>query len=244
MPALTASTLLSAWERALSQSLAQRALTLLQFAGTEMPPERLAALTMGQRDAHLLNLREAVFGPRMTGMVACPACSGQLELSFTVASVRVTPPTGLTVPYSLTQADYQVEFRLPNSDDISSLTPDLDHSANQRQLLERCLLSARHDGEVVTVHNLPAEVCTAVSDRMAEADPQADVQLSLTCPDCDHHWQAPLDIVSYLWAEIHAWATRLLRDIHLLASTYGWREADILALSTWRRQAYLEMINR
>jgi hypothetical protein len=244
MPALTASTLLGAWERALSQSLAQRALTLLQVVGTELPPERLASLTIGQRDAYLLNLRESLFGPRMTGLANCPACSRPLELNFTVSSVRAAPPIAPAVPCLLTHADYQVEFRIPNSDDITALTPNLDRSINQRRIFERCLLSARRNGGEVAIEELPAELWTAVSERMAEADPQADVQLSLTCPDCDHHWQAPLDIVSYLWAEIHAWATRLLRDIHILASTYGWHEADILALSPWRRQAYLEMINQ
>jgi hypothetical protein len=244
MPALTASTLLGAWERALSQSPAQRALTLLQLVGVDLASERLGALTIGQRDAHLLNLRETAFGSQMTGVVACPACSRQLELSFTVSSVRVAPPTDPVGPCTLTHADYQVEFRLPNGADVTALTPDLDLSANQRRLLERCLLSLRCNGKAVPLDELPAELRTAVSDRMAEADPQADLRLSLACPDCGHRWQAPLDILSYLWAEIHAWATRLLRDIHTLASAYGWREADILALSPRRRQAYLEMIHR
>jgi hypothetical protein len=244
MGALTASTLLGAWERALSQSPAQRALTLLQLVGTELPTERLAALTIGQRDAHLLDLRESAFGSQMTGLAACPACSRQLELNFKVSSVRVAPPIDALGPCTLTHADYQVEFRLPNGDDFTALTPDLDLPANRRRLLERCLLNVRCNGEVVPFDELPAELKTAVSDRMAERDPQADVQLSLACPDCGHRWQAPFDILSYFWAEIHVWATRLLRDIHTLASAHGWREADILALSPWRRQAYLEMINR
>ena len=180
----------------------------------------------------------------MAGVVVCPACSRQLEVSFTVSSVRVESPTNPVGPRTLTHADYQVEFRLPNSDDVTALAPDIDRSANQRRLLERCLLDVRCNGEAVPFDELPAELMAAVSDRMAEADPQADVQLSLDCPECGHRWQSPLDILSYLWAEIHEWATRLLRDIHTLASAYGWREADILALSPWRRQAYLEMINR
>jgi len=244
MHGLTTSTLLGAWERALSQSPAQRALTLLTLTDPGAPRERLAALTIGQRDAHMLSLRESAFGPQMTGVVTCPACSRQLELNFTVSSVRVAPPPEAAGLCALAHGDYQVEFRIPNGDDLTALTPDLDRSANQRRLLERCLLSLRRHGETVPFEELPDELRTVVSDRMAEADPQADVQLSLACPDCGHRWQAPLDILSYLWAEIHAWATRLLGDIHTLASAYGWRESDILALSPWRRQAYLEMIQR
>jgi hypothetical protein len=94
----------------------------------------------------------------------------------------------------------------------------------------------------MSIDRLPADVTEAISARMAEADPQADVRLNLVCPQCNHRWQAPLDIAAFLWSEIQAWAVRLLREAHLLASTYGWREADILAMTPWRRQVYLELI--
>jgi hypothetical protein len=81
----------------------------------------------------------------------------------------------------------------------------------------------------------------AVIARMAEADPQADVQLDLSCPACRHRWLAVFDIVSFLWSEIDASARRTLQDVHRLATAYGWREPDILALTPWRRQVYLEM---
>jgi hypothetical protein len=45
-----------------------------------------------------------------------------------------------------------------------------------------------------------------------------------------------------LWREIESMAGRLLRDVHALASAYGWHEKDILALSPVRRQFYLTLI--
>ncbi len=89
---------------------------------------------------------------------------------------------------------------------------------------------------------LPAEVAEAVAQRMAEADPQADPQLAMHCPSCGHAWSAGLDIAAYLWAEVDAWARRTLREVHALASAYGWSEGEILALSAARRQAYLDLI--
>jgi hypothetical protein len=77
---------------------------------------------------------------------------------------------------------------------------------------------------------------------MEQADPQANIRLSLTCPACSHQWHGTFDIVTYFWNEINAWAQGVLRDVHMLAATYGWRESDILALSPWRRQFYLEMV--
>jgi len=50
------------------------------------------------------------------------------------------------------------------------------------------------------------------------------------------------DIVSFFWSEICVQAKRLLREVHILARAYGWREADILSMSAARRQLYLEMV--
>jgi len=68
------------------------------------------------------------------------------------------------------------------------------------------------------------------------------VQLSLTCPACSQSSSAAFDIASFLWTEVEAWARRTLRDVHVLATAYGWREADLLALSPTRRRLYLDMI--
>jgi hypothetical protein len=35
----------------------------------------------------------------------------------------------------------------------------------------------------------------------------------------------------------------MLVEVHKLASAYGWREADILAMSATRRSMYLNIIN-
>jgi hypothetical protein len=77
---------------------------------------------------------------------------------------------------------------------------------------------------------------------MADADPQADVRLALDCPACGHNFLAAFDVAAYLWSEVNAWAYRLLGEVHSLASAYGWREEDILAMSPWRRRVYLEMV--
>jgi uncharacterized protein (UPF0212 family) len=246
MRVLTATDLLGAWEQGLSQSAVRRALTLLTLASSEAGPESPAQLSIGQRDAHLLALRERAFGPRMTGLATCPACGAQVQLDFTVADVRVAGPSVSVDPCTLSFGELDVSFRLPNSQDLLALpTPgDGSSSSSRRALLERCLLSARRNGQDIPAEELSEEVATAISQRMAEVDPQADVQLTPTCPQCGQGWQAPLDIASFLWSEIHAWAVRLLRDVHTLASAYGWREAEILALSPWRRQAYLELVGQ
>ena len=89
---------------------------------------------------------------------------------------------------------------------------------------------------------LPDDVSEAVVTEIARRDPQGDIRFDLVCPDCSHQWEAIFDIVSFAWNEISAWAGRLLRQVHALARAYGWSEAQVLALSSFRRQMYLEML--
>lgn len=240
--ALSASQLLDIWEQGLPQQSTERALTLLSAAFPHTPPDVLAQRSIGQRDAALLTLREWTFGPKVASIATCPACSERLELSFKVGDIRVSPESEPAEILSLSVADYEVRFRLPNSRDMAAITDQDDDDANAHRLLQRCLLDAQQDGNSLRVDQLPTDVTDAVVQRMADADPQADVQLALTCPVCEHHWKATFDIVTFFWSEIDAWVQHTLREVSRLASAYGWREADILAMSAWRRRFYLQTV--
>jgi hypothetical protein len=41
---------------------------------------------------------------------------------------------------------------------------------------------------------------------------------------------------------VEDWASRLLLEVHALASVYGWSERDVLNLSPRRRRLYLDMV--
>jgi hypothetical protein len=110
-------------------------------------------------------------------------------------------------------------------------------------LLERCVLAARLENREIEANELSSEVTDAIERRMAEVDPQADVQLDLTCLVCGYGWQALLDIEDFFWTELNAWAKKILSEVHVLASAYGWGEADILNLSPLRRQYYLDLVS-
>jgi hypothetical protein len=249
MRLMTTSELLEVWEQGLTQPPVQRVLTLLAAACPETLPEVLAELSVGQRDARLLLLREWTFGAQLLGLASCPRCGVCLEMSFKTCDIQVAH-----VPFegesevaigavSLSLADYEVRFRLPNSLDLTATADQRDIAAARDRLLERCLLAVRHNGEETSTDQLPTPVVDAIIERMAQADPQADVQLALTCSTCGHQWQAIFDIALFFWSEIDAWAHHLLREVHTLAYAYGWREADILAMSPRRRQLYVERLS-
>ncbi|HEU4792603.1 MAG TPA: hypothetical protein VFS96_03000 [Nitrolancea sp.] len=238
--ALSQSELLDLWDYGPVRSPVQRAMLLLAASCPGTSPETLADLSIGHRDALLLTLRELMFGPRLECFAICPGCNEQLELAFNTADIQVSdaePAEAILVE----SGDYQVSARLPDSHDLVSLPAESPTDA-RRSLFERCVLQAARRGESVSTTELPEEVVAAVADRMSQADPIADIQFALTCPVCAHEWLEMFDIVSFLWSEINAGANRLLRDVNDLALAYGWREADILAMSPLRRQRYLEMI--
>jgi hypothetical protein len=247
---LSAVDLLWVWECGATRDAVQRALTLLEAAHPGVSEPALAQLCIGQRNALLLTLREWTFGPQMSSVAACPNCGQRLELDYSVADIRAEPDSLLGAevqqagPLALRTEGYEVQFRLPNSLDLSALVGHAELATARQTLLARCVLAARHNDVDVAAEQLPEGVVASIAAHMEQADPQADMRLSLACPACGCQWQAALDIALYFWNEIDAWAYRMLHDVHTLALTYGWREADILAMSPRRRQFYLDMVHQ
>ncbi len=242
---LSASALLDVWETGQDQSPVRRALALLAAACPETRPAQLATLTIGRRDAGLLTLRERTFGSRVAGLAICANCGEQLDVSFEIDEIRVPGPfeEGLGSPpeIDVQEGDYQLRCRLPTSADLEAVQ-QLSGESARAALLERCLLSVEERGEPRAAHALPPPVVAAIARALSEADPRAEVELALACPGCGHAWSAPFDVVAFFWNEVSTWALRTLREVHLLASAYGWSEGEILALSPRRRRTYLELV--
>jgi len=242
MCALSAGELLDVWEAGLAQAPTERALALLAVACPETSREALAALSIGQRDAELLALREQLWGSQMAAVVVCPECRERLELTLNAREMLSSSPRNQPGEIPLSIGEYKVNFRLPNSLDLLAEAGQGANRGSYALVLHHCLLSAQHGEAPLDPDRLPEDVAACVIKAMAEADPLADIQLDLTCPSCEHRWRAVFDVVSFLWTELEVWAWRILSDVHTLAQAYGWSEQDILALSPTRRQFYLEMV--
>ncbi len=239
MRPLSPSRLLDAWEAGLALPRPERVLPLLSAADPDTPA---ATLAVGARDDRLLTLRELTFGPQVVCVAACPGCGESIELAFRVAEVRVPAAGEVPDALSVTVDGYEVAFRLPTSHDLAALADaDVDVAEGGRLLLERCVLDAHRAGERCPPGDVPDVVLTAVVARMAEADPQADVELALSCPGCGREWEATFDVADFFWTEVDAWARRTLQTVHVLARAYGWRQDDVLALGPSRRELYLEL---
>lgn len=238
---LTVASLLSAWEDSWSKALSERATIMLSAADPEMPAESISGLTIGARDQKLFAMRVGVFGSDLVAVATCPACSTQIELHFDAREVPDSREPPATDGLEVTWDGCVVRFRSPQVRDLTAIHAASSASAARSMLLERCIESAARNGEPIGCGDLPPAAVDGIVEAMAAADPAAEIELDLTCSACSNRWAAPLDIAAFLWEEMNAWAARLLRDVHTLASAYGWNESDILSLSPHRRQMYLEL---
>lgn len=238
MSGLNAGQLLNAWETGLRQTPVERAITLLGAAAPERSWDEWAWLPVGTRDLRLIELRESLFGTQIAATASCPQCSERLDISFSTSDVKVGAPAQVEI-FEIVEQGYRLRYRLPVSHDLMAVAAA---RGDAHTLFARCVESA-HDssGAVRPVDSLPLEVIAGITDAMAKADPQADIETAIDCTSCGHAWMLPFDIVTYLWSDIEEWCQKMLRDVAILARHFGWSEHEVLELSPWRRRLYIEM---
>jgi hypothetical protein len=221
--------LLDSWETFRGQPMPVRAAALASLL-TDHPLADVMRWSVARRDEALFDFRAQVFGDRVDAVTSCPACAERLEMHLTLAEIAPSR-TGTPAPSvfrTMRVGGSRVRCRLPNGEDLLAVASLTDIAEAREQLIARCVQSDDADLR---------ERAAAALARQAD-----DVQLDLTCPACGHAWQTAFDIAAFVWRELDDWAQRTLREIHLIASAYGWSESEILELSARRRQTYVEMI--
>jgi hypothetical protein len=158
-----------------------------------------------------------------------------------VAELRAEPPPAAVEERTISQNGCRLVFRRPTALDLAEIAYEADAERALEALLERCVVEAALDGRAVSAAELPADAAAALDAALAAADPQADLELGVECPSCGEASTTRFDVASFLWSELERFALATLREIHVLASAYGWSEPQILELGA-RRRLYLELI--
>lgn len=231
MAALTEAGLLATWEDGLEQNPAVRAARLAALAGGADVAD-VVQLPLGGRDGLIFDLRESCFGTALRCEVDCPACGERLEIDISTTQLRAEPAPATNA--EIATPDGTVTVRPVIGADLLDLDREPDDAHRRSTVIRRCVLDRPAE--------LSDAVIEAVAAQLAELDPQADLTISLSCESCGHEWEDPFDIGAYLWAELDAYARRLLYEVHALALAYGWSEAETLAVSPHRRRLYIEAV--
>lgn len=264
MRGLDAPDILRLWELGEQLSPVERTLALLHLGLPEARMDELYALSIGQRDALIIELREKTFGPTLRCCTECPRCSSQLELSVDSSALRIGSAQKLslalplasdaTALYQLQVGELSLIFRLPNSRDLVAISAEVDAQSAERRLLGRCLQAAVRRTPTADAADSQAEIDIDSEDVLSDVvveqlgaellrlDPQAVLRLALRCAACGCAWKSILDIGNFFYTEVTAQAQRLAHDVCVLARALGWSERDILAMNQRRRQLYLQEI--
>lgn len=242
MQSLTPTDVLRLWEQGLQSHSIDRALNILASAYPEYDSQQLANLPLGVRDSLLLKVRSAHLGDRLEAEAVCPACKARVEIelsSTALAEAGGQPPQ----EWVLAHDEYRLTLRPLTSADAALAVQCTDVQSAETTLVSQSIVAVEKAGEQQPIDSLPAELVPVVAASVEQHDSGAEISLAVHCPHCAHAWASVLDVASFVWTELATRAQRLLLDVHTLARAYGWREADILAMSEARRTAYLSMVN-
>jgi hypothetical protein len=239
MRALSNADFLTIWENGhrlhpLDRGLLAIRASLPETPGGRVADESVADWTLGRRNLALAELRTLYFGPRLEGWTACGQCGEKLEFEVDCRKLAETYEETSGQPVAF----HGSTFRLPTSRDLARIAGETDSQRAAFLLLQNCTI----DPAASDPPRWSQSEIEEIAEKMALADPLAEITLGFECPVCQHTSEEILDLSSFLWAEIETRAKRLLLEIHALASSYGWAESAILAMSDVRRATYLQMV--
>ena len=196
-----------------------------------------AELTVTDFETLLLAVRTARFGEALALGFACPACHARVEVDIRLAEylAGVEPRSVPGVTSDPTRPGWlrlgDAGFRLPTAGDQVAVAR-LTHPA--RRLAERCLdETARRRAHRARIERVMAAMAPDVSRPIAG-----------DCPSCGATVEAPLHVARVVVGELRRAAAAVHDDVDLIARSYHWPEATILALPQDRRRAYAERIRR
>lgn len=229
------------WEDAAAVRPERRGSAIVASAAGE-PLAVVDAQPVGRRDRRLLDLRRALIGEAIEARGNCPACAATVEASFAVHDLLAAAPDEAPSSFEFEHDGLRLTVRAPTAGELASLAAEHRHGdaeAARAALLalcvEHCETAAGKPAQV------PADAAATVAEAVEGLDPLGAIVFSLTCPECGAAFETPFDPPAFVWQELSTAASRLLWEVDQLARAYGWREADILALSPMRRRAYLEI---
>jgi hypothetical protein len=207
-------------------------------------------LTVGDREALLLQLRLLTLGDALECLLQCdqPTCGHWMEFDLGVRDLLLPAYHEVKPTYQVSfEADgrsCEVSFRLPVASDLDAAAAAAGSGADRAAalLLHSCVAHAALDGRPVSPADLGPEAVAQLAAAMADRDPQAELVLELTCPDCSHPFHILFDAGSFFLQELESQAAQLLLDVHTLAFHYHWAERDILAMHPGRRESYLRLL--
>lgn len=215
-----AAAVLGAWETGGALTPPARAAALLALDGRAADPAEALDLDVATAVGRLAASYRESFGARVDAVVACPSCGELLEAELTM------PSLGSAARRTADLDGWSV--RAPTLAELVAVASAPDGADMLREL---CLSPVGPDAAEVAPDRLET-----VMEELAGA---AALHSAVTCAACGTRFDTELDVLALLWERICVDARRLLEDVAVLATAFGWSEREILDLPESRRERYL-----
>ena len=228
---------------------------------TEITPEIVRDLLVGDRDYLVLKLRQMTIGDRVEATLVCPNthCGEKIDIDFDLRQIPIkqgkvsSQVFAVTVPgqeaFENNDGDkhYRVEFCLPRGGDQEELAPLAVNNEPEavNKLLAHCI--QRIDGvmeiDESQIEKLSPSAREKIEKTMAELAPQVDLEMEAKCPECGKTFSFPFNMSQFFIDEMKGNLNQLYQEVHFLAFYYKWSESDILSMTRKKRRNYLELLN-
>ncbi len=188
-------------------------------------------LPLCDRDQALAALYGAFYGDTVIADASCGGCKVRFELRFSMADLASSQQ-----PASLAKGDPPTveaggrEIRLPAAADLAALGP----GARPSELLTRLAGNSKEPWAESEI--------TAVSEALERTNPLIDLDLDSPCPECGKENSVRFVLTEFLGACLARDEEFLLREIHLLARSYGWSFESLTALTRSERQTFVRLV--
>jgi hypothetical protein len=209
---------------------------VLRIGSCEGPgKDKIACLSMGDRERLLLSVTAQLLGNEIDLVTACGGCKTVMEVPVALDQLIAVPPTVLEAAFQ-----FESETGRWSATCRPLAAADLAQASRRDVLLAAVEQLANPAGQTVPPHDLPIDCEDALESALASLDPAAECSVALTCPSCDTEITALID-ASTLLRTAFGNSQTLYHDIYRMARSYHWSEHDILALPLQRRRRYLAL---
>lgn len=187
---------------------------------------------VGRTHARLLRLHGQLASGPLTATAVCTDCEAVVEFAVDIADLCMLEAGIVDHPAPLQHDGELIRWRPASLSDLGAIDIESSHAASD--LVARCLAEEHRP--------LAGELRAQVAQAMTEADPLAEIIVTVACPECGSGIDTLLDPFDFAWSHVDTRARELLSQVDLLARGYGWSERDILDLPAARRNHYVDLL--
>ncbi|RZI83929.1 MAG: hypothetical protein EOP38_10880 [Rubrivivax sp.] len=188
--------------------------------------------TLNQRLQALLAMRLASNDTDVELQASCGQCGETMAMQLDLRAFASEPVAPRFTWHG--EDGLALGLRLPCGRDLQAW---MSEDARSQEVLVSSLIES-----VAGPATALSELLPALDDAFEVHDPLTALRLHTACPACGHDNDVTCDLEGLLIDGFKRSQAAMLDDVVRLASAFHWREADILALPSWRRAHYLRQV--